>query len=184
MSVRPVLKMGHPCLFRVSAPVGEINSSETRRLIKDLWDTALHLQGAGIAAPQIGCSQRVILFGVETPRYTPESKVPTTLLINPEVEVLDDTQEYGMEGCLSVPGLRGLVPRFARIRYSGYDPDGHRIEREATGFHARVVQHECDHLDGLLFPQRMQDMSQLRFEDAEKVKELSEGDVQLEVSTE
>lgn len=184
MSVRAVLKMGHPTLYRASAPVGDIESAQIQQLIQDMWDTTLHLQGAGIAAPQIGFSQRIILFGVETPRYSPDTKVPTTVLINPEMEVLDDTQEFGAEGCLSVPGLRGLVPRFARIRYSGYDPDGLRIEREATGFHARVVQHECDHLDGLLFPQRMPDISQLRFEDAEKVKELSEGDVQLEVSTE
>lgn len=184
MSIRPILRMGSPLLNSVSAVVGDLSSPEIIQLIEDMWDTVLHLQGAGIAAPQIGCAQRVILFGVTTPRYKNVGDVPATLLINPKITVLDATEIAGLEGCLSVPGLRGMVPRFAQIHYSGYDLEGRRIEREASGFHARVVQHECDHLDGFLFPQRMRDFSQFGFEDQLEARELSEKSAPAKVSVE
>lgn len=156
--------MGHPVLQERSRTVAKFNTPELQMLVKDLRDTMDAEDGAGIAAPQIGVLWRVVMFGLDdNPRYPDAGPVPFTVLINPVITVLDDTTEDGWEGCLSVPGLRGLVPRYTRIRYTGHDVDGNRIEREADGFHARVVQHECDHLDGILYPQRIRDMSQFGF---------------------
>lgn len=165
MSVKEVLKMGHPILQQVAESVTEFNSTYLDKLVTDMYDTMESLDGAGLAAPQIGISKRIVIFWVEdNPRYPDIEPVPNTILINPQITVLGDELEYGWEGCLSVPGLRGLVPRATRIKYSGYDQFGNVIERLATDFHARVVQHEVDHLDGILYPQRMDDMTQLGFE--------------------
>jgi len=166
MAIRPVLKMGDPRLLAVSEPVTDLGSDALKALIADMFDTMAALDGAGIAAPQIGVLQRVVIFGIETnPRYPDAEPVPTTVLINPEIEFSGSEKEAGWEGCLSVPGMRGLVSRYRRLRYSGFDADGHRIEREASGFHARVVQHECDHLDGILYPMRIADLRQFGFTD-------------------
>ncbi|MFP3873268.1 MAG: peptide deformylase [Thiohalophilus sp.] len=166
MAVKEVLKMGHPLLQQVAEPVREFNSPKLDALIADMLDTMHALDGAGLAAPQIGVSQRVVIFEVAAnPRYPDVESVPRTILINPGITPLDDRRESGWEGCLSVPGLRGLVPRYTRIRYSGVDPAGAPIEREVDGFHARVVQHEVDHLDGILYPQRMDDMQYFGFEE-------------------
>ena len=159
MAIREVLKMGHPLLLQVAEPVSEFNTPALDALIADMFDTMAELDGAGLAAPQIGESLRVVIFGVEeNPRYPEVEPVPRTVLINPRLTVRDETLEEGWEGCLSVPGLRGLVPRYQAIQYQGYDQRGQLIEREATGFHARVVQHEVDHLDGILYPQRIRDL--------------------------
>lgn len=165
MAVRKVLRMGHPLLQEVSADVTQFNTAELDNLIQDLFDTMEAEDGAGIAAPQIGVLKRVVIFGVENenPRYPNRGSVPVTVLINPVITPLGDGKEDGWEGCLSVPGMRGLVPRFSRIAYRGYDQMGNVIERQADGFHARVVQHECDHLDGILYPQRIEDMTQFGF---------------------
>lgn len=166
MAVREILKMGDPRLLRVAAPVPpeEIGSPGLRALIDDLFDTMAAANGAGLAAPQIGVDRQLVIFGFErSARYPEAPPVPRTVLINPEITPLDDTEEEGWEGCLSVPGLRGVVPRFARIRYVGVDPEGRRIDRVADGFHARVVQHECDHLIGRLYPTRMRDLTRLGF---------------------
>ena len=166
MAIRPVLRMGHPVLREVAAPVARFGTSELRGLIRDMDDTMRALNGAGIAAPQIGVSQRVVIFEVQSnPRYPHAEPVPYTVLVNPELEPIGDAKEDGWEGCLSVPGLRGLVPRFQRLRYRGYDPDGRPIDRAVSGFHARVVQHEVDHLDGILYPMRIVDLRNLGFED-------------------
>lgn len=166
MAVKPVRRMGDPLLYQVARPVEEFNSPELQALLTDMFDTMEALDGAGLAAPQIGVSLRVVIFGVDSnPRYPDAEAVPTTVLINPEIEVLDESTEPGWEGCLSVPGLRGLVPRYQKIRYRGVDQYGHRIERTASGFHARVVQHEVDHLDGVLYPMRIDDLHNLGFED-------------------
>jgi peptide deformylase len=158
--------MGDPILYQVAQPVEEFNTPELQTLLTDMFDTMEALDGAGLAAPQIGVSLRVVIFGVDSnPRYPDAESVPTTVLINPEIKVLDETTEQGWEGCLSVPGLRGLVPRYVKIRYRGMDPYGHRIERTASGFHARVVQHEVDHLDGKLYPMRITDMLSFGYED-------------------
>ncbi len=165
MAIREVLKMGNPVLLQVAAPVAEFGTAALDALVADMFDTMAALDGAGLAAPQIGVSQRIVIFGVEAnPRYPDVEAVPTTVLINPLIEILDQTLEEDWEGCLSVPGLRGLVPRYRRIRYSGFDQRGQAIERVAEGFHARVVQHECDHLDGILYPQRIRDLRQFGFE--------------------
>ena len=165
MAIREVLKMGNPVLLQVATPVAEFGTATLDALVADMFDTMAALDGAGLAAPQIGVSQRIVIFGVEAnPRYPDVEAVPTTVLINPLIEVLDQTLEEDWEGCLSVPGLRGLVPRYRRIRYSGFDQRGQAIERVAEGFHARVVQHECDHLDGILYPQRIRDLRQFGFE--------------------
>lgn len=157
--------MGDPRLLQRSAPVEVVPSTELNRLLEDMFDTMEALNGAGLAAPQIGVLQRVVIFGVESnPRYPDAEPVPTTILINPTIEPLTDEVEYGWEGCLSVPGMRGLVPRPSRIRYRGVDQHGATIEREATGFHARVVQHEVDHIDGVLYPMRIEDMRHFGFE--------------------
>jgi len=165
MSVKEVLKMGHPILQQVAEPVTEFNSAYLDSVIVDMYDSMAALDGAGLAAPQIGIPKRIVIFWVEdNPRYPDIEPVPNTILINPEITVLSDELESGWEGCLSVPGLRGLVPRATKIKYSGYDQLGNLIERFADDFHARVVQHEVDHLDGILYPQRMDDMRQLGFE--------------------
>lgn len=165
MPVRPVLKMGDPLLFDEAKPVTDFTTTELDLLIEDMFDTMRAESGAGLAAPQIGVSQRVVIFGVEAnPRYPDVEEVPMTVLINPIIEPVGEEIEQGWEGCLSVPGLRGLVPRYTSIRYRGLDQKGEPIERLASGFHARVVQHECDHLDGVLYPMRIQDMRNFGFE--------------------
>ena len=167
MTVRRVLKMGDPLLFRVAEPVQEFDNLELHALIADMFDTMAALNGAGLAAPQIGASKRVVIFGVEAnPRYPDAEPLPTTVLINPVIDVLTQQTEDGWEGCLSVPGMRGLVSRYTRLRYSGFDQYGKPLTREAHGFHARVVQHECDHLDGILYPMRLKDMRLFGYEDA------------------
>ncbi len=169
MAVRPVLKMGEPRLFEVSEAVSEeeFETVELRSLIADMFDTMAALEGAGLAAPQIGILKRVVIFGVaENSRYPQVEPVPMTVLINPVVEVLDTATEEDWEGCLSVPGMRGLVERASHIRYSGYSETGAPLRREAKGFHARVVQHECDHLDGILYPMRIPDLRNFGYEDA------------------
>jgi peptide deformylase len=166
MTVRRVLKMGDPLLFKVAEPVRAFDDPGLQALISDMFDTMAALSGAGLAAPQIGVSQRVVIFGVEAnPRYPDAEPVPTTVLINPVIEFLTHDTEEGWEGCLSVPGMRGLVSRCTHLRYSGYDQHGSPIVREAHGFHARVVQHECDHLDGILYPMRLKDMRLFGYED-------------------
>ncbi|MBP8139754.1 MAG: peptide deformylase [Burkholderiales bacterium] len=157
--IREVLRMGDPRLWRVSAPVESFGMRELEELLQDMRDTMAAQNGAGLAAPQIGVGLRVVIFGVEAnPRYPDAEPVPYTELVNPVLTPLSAETEEGWEGCLSVPGLRGVVPRHAAMRYEGYDPRGRPIRREVTGFHARVVQHECDHLDGILYPMRMTDM--------------------------
>jgi len=157
--IRPVLKMGDARLLQVAAPVTQFDTPELQALLQDLFDTMAALNGAGLAAPQIGVSLRVVIFGVgHNPRYPDAEQVPMTVLCNPVLTALDDTMEDGWEGCLSVPGLRGLVPRHARLRYQGFTERGEPIDRKVSGFHARVVQHECDHLDGVLYPQRIRDL--------------------------
>lgn len=175
MTVRTVLKMGDPRLLQRSDPVETVPSDVLDQLVQDMFDTMAALNGAGLAAPQIGVLQRVVIFGVESnPRYPDAEPVPTTVLINPRIETLSDELEYGWEGCLSVPGMRGLVPRPGRIRYTGVDQRGQPIEREASGFHARVVQHEVDHIDGVLYPMRIEDMRHFGFE-SELFPELATG---------
>jgi len=164
MAVREILKMGDPRLLRVAAPVREFSTSELDALIADMFDTMEAAHGAGLAAPQIGVDLQLVIFGFDhNERYPDAPPVPKTVLINPVITPLSDEQEEGWEGCLSVPGLRGVVPRYLHVRYSGYDPLGRPIEREAEGFHARVVQHECDHLIGRLYPTRMRDLRQLGY---------------------
>lgn len=159
MAVRTVLKMGNPKLLEVAKPVKMFATPELDALVEDLMDTMQAEDGAGLAAPQIGVGIRVVVFGFESNvRYPEAAPVPQTVLVNPVIEPLSDEREPGWEGCLSVPGLRGVVPRYTHIRYRGFDQFGVAIEREAHDFHARVVQHECDHLDGILYPQRMTDM--------------------------
>jgi peptide deformylase len=159
--------MGDPLLFKVAEPVLAFDTPDLHALIADMFDTMAALNGAGLAAPQIGVPQRVVIFGIEAnPRYPDAEPVPTTVLINPEITILGQDMEDGWEGCLSVPGMRGLVRRHAHLRYRGVDQHGRPIEREARGFHARVVQHECDHLDGILYPMRLRDMRLFGYEDA------------------
>ncbi len=166
MAIRPVLKMGHPVLRQVAAPVAQFDAS-LQELLVDMDDTMRAMSGAGIAAPQIGVGLRVVIFELsDNPRYPDLSPVPYTVLVNPVLTPLGDEQEEGWEGCLSVPGLRGLVPRFKRLRYQGLDREGAPIDRTVEGFHARVVQHEVDHLDGILYPQRVTDLRNFGFEDS------------------
>ena len=173
--IRDVLRMGDPRLLQVARPVTDFSSPALRALLADMRDTMEHLDGAGLAAPQIGVDLRVVIFGVESnPRYPDAEGVPFTVLINPVITPLTAEEEEGWEGCLSVPGLRGLVPRIKRLRYTGRDERGQAIEREAAGFHARVVQHECDHLDGILYPMRVRDFRQFGFVDALQLGEVAE----------
>jgi peptide deformylase len=158
--------MGDPRLLEISAPVTDFGSSALLALLQDLRDTMEAETGAGIAAPQIGVLQRMVIFGFEkNERYPDAEPVPFTVLCNPVIEPLSDAIEEGWEGCLSVPGLRGLVPRWRDVRYRGFDQHGAPIEREVSGFHARVVQHECDHLDGILYPRRIRDLTRFGFTD-------------------
>jgi peptide deformylase len=165
--IRAVLRMGDPRLLEVSTPVARLNTPELGQLLSDMRDTMAHLNGAGLAAPQIGVLQRVVIFGVgSNPRYPGIEEVPDTVLINPVLAPLSDEMEEGWEGCLSVPGMRGWVPRWRRLRYSGLDEHGQAFQREVEGFHARVVQHEVDHLDGILYPRRIRDLTRFGFNDA------------------
>lgn len=158
MAVREILKMGDPRLWRTAQPVETFNTRDLNALVADMFDTMHAADGAGLAAPQIGVDLAVVIFGVrQNPRYPDADAVPETVLINPQITPLDAAEEDGWEGCLSVPGLRGVVPRWARIRYTGFDLRGEAIDREVDGFHARVVQHECDHLIGTLYPMRIRD---------------------------
>lgn len=166
MAVRPVLRMGEPLLFAKARPVEAFDTPELNALIEDMQDTMQAMNGAGIAAPQIGVGLRVVIFGVgENPRYPDAEQVPYTVLINPVLTPVGEAMEDGWEGCLSVPGMRGIVPRYSRLHYSGFDQYGQPIDRLVSGFHARVVQHECDHLDGILYPMRIQDLRQFGYTD-------------------
>jgi peptide deformylase len=165
--IRPVLRMGDPRLLAKAASVGEFDTLELHALIADLRDTMAHMNGAGLAAPQIGVGLRVVIFGVHAnPRYPQVEEVPDTVLINPVLEPLGTESVEDWEGCLSVPGMRGLVPRFRRLRYTGFDEKGNPIDRTVEDFHARVVQHEVDHLDGILYPTRIRDLTKFGFIEA------------------
>ncbi len=162
--IREVLRMGDPRLLRVAQPVAGFGKRELLGLVADMRETMDHLDGAGLAAPQIGVDLRVVIFGFEVnPRYPQADAVPFTVLVNPVLTPLGDEMEEGWEGCLSVPGLRGWVPRYKRLRYQGFDEAGRAIDREVEGFHARVVQHEVDHLDGILYPMRVRDFSRFGY---------------------
>jgi peptide deformylase len=166
MAIRTVLRMGDPVLLQKAAPVERFDTPELHALIKDMEDTMEHMNGAGIAAPQIGVSLRVVIFGVgKNPRYPDAEEVPYTVLVNPVLSPVGKEMEDGWEGCLSVPGMRGIVPRYERLHYTGYDQYGKPIDRLVSGFHARVVQHECDHLDGILYPMRIRDLASFGFTD-------------------
>jgi peptide deformylase len=167
MAIREVLKMGDPRLLAVAQPVGQFGTPELENLLLDMQDTMRHLNGAGLAAPQIGVSLRVVIFGFEHSRRYPEAEsVPFTILINPQIKPLGEAMDEDWEGCLSVPGMRGLVPRYRELRYTGFDAAGAPIDRTAKDFHARVVQHEVDHLDGILYPRRIRDLTLFGFNDA------------------
>ncbi len=167
MAIRVILKMGDPRLLAVAEPVRSFGTSDLCGLLEDMRDTMRQRNGAGLAAPQIGVGLRVVIFGMEhNPRYPDADPVPFTVLINPELTPLGEDMEEGWEGCLSVPGMRGLVPRYRHLRYTGVDAAGEPIERSVSGFHARVVQHEVDHLDGILYPRRIRDLTQFGFNDA------------------
>ena len=164
--IREVLRMGNPQLLQPSLPVESFGTPELDALLQDMRDTMAARNGAGLAAPPIGVLRQVVIFGVEhNERYPDAEPVPYTELVNPVLTPLGDAMEEDWEGCLSVPGLRGIVPRYARLRYEGFDPLGHPIRREVGGFHSRVVQHECDHLMGILYPMRMRDMSRFGYTD-------------------
>ena len=164
MAIKPVLRMGDPRLLEPSSPIKKFRTAELNELITDMRDTMISLKGAGLAAPQIGVNLQVVIFGVEAnPRYPDAEAVPFTILINPQLTPMDDQIEEGWEGCLSVPGMRGWVPRFLNLRYQGFDEKGKKIDRTVGDFHARVVQHECDHLAGILYPMRIRDMRNFGF---------------------
>ena len=166
MAVTKVLKMGDPILLQAAEPVREFNTAELHALLEDMRDTMQAMQGAGIAAPQIGVSKQVVIFGFDhNSRYPDAEAVPVTVLINPVLEPLSDEMEDGWEGCLSVPGMRGIVPRYKQLRYRGFDEKGQAIDRTVSDFHARVVQHECDHLQGILYPMRIKDFRNFGFVD-------------------
>jgi peptide deformylase len=167
MAIREVLKMGDPRLLAVSAPVQAFGTPELAELLADMRDTMQELNGAGLAAPQIGVGARVVIFGLEhNPRYPEAESVPFTVLINPELTPIGEIQDEGWEGCLSVPGMRGLVPRYRELRYTGFDETGQPVDRTVKDFHARVVQHEVDHLDGVLYPRRIRDLTKFGFSEA------------------
>lgn len=164
MAIRTVLRMGDPRLLEKAAPVEVFDTPELHALVQDMRDTMAALSGAGLAAPQIGVGLQVVIFGVEAnPRYPDAEWVPDTVLINPMLTPLGDEMDEGWEGCLSIPGLRGLVLRYRRLRYQGFDPFGNPIDRTVSGFHARVAQHESDHLQGILYPVRIRDIRQFGF---------------------
>jgi peptide deformylase len=165
--IRDVLRMGDPRLLQKAQPVAQFGTPELAALLADMRDTMAHHNGAGLAAPQIGVALRVVIFGVRAnPRYPHAEEVPDTELINPVIEPLAADQEEDWEGCLSVPGMRGMVPRYRHLRYAGFDAQGRPFERVVEGFHARVVQHECDHLDGVLYPMRIRDLRKFGFNEA------------------
>jgi peptide deformylase len=167
MAIRPVLKMGDPVLLQVAKPVERFDTPELRELLQDMRDTMASLNGAGLAAPQIGVSLQVVIFGVgKNPRYPQAEEVPYTELLNPTLSPLSDEMEEGWEGCLSVPGMRGLVPRYTNLRYRGFDPKGEPVDRSVSGFHARVVQHEVDHLLGILYPMRIRNLANFGFNES------------------
>ena len=167
MAIRAVLRMGDPRLLEIAAPVVDFDAQELHELLQDMRDTMVAYKGIGLAAPQIGVGLQVVIFGVDaSPRYPDAEPVPFTVLINPLLTQSEDVQEEGWEGCLSIPGMRGLVPRYKQLRYEGFDQFGKKIDRVASGFHARVVQHECDHLRGVLYPMQVRDMRQFGFVDA------------------
>ncbi len=167
MAIRQVLKMGDPVLLQQAASIEKFDSSELHELLEDMRDTMTAMRGAGIAAPQIGVCKQVVIFGFEqNPRYPDAEAVPFTVLINPIIEPIGDEMEDGWEGCLSVPGMRGVVPRYKQLRYRGFDEQGQPIDRTVSDFHARVVQHECDHLIGMLYPMRIKDFSKFGFVEA------------------
>lgn len=167
MAIRDILKMGDPRLLRIAQPVAAFDTDELHLLVRDMFETMQAVNGAGLAAPQIGVDQQLVIFGTDAvnPRYPDAPPVPRTVLVNPVITPIGDEEEEGWEGCLSVPGLRGVVPRFAKIRYTGFDPYGDPIDRVASGFHARVVQHEVDHLLGKLYPMRVRDFSRFGYTD-------------------
>ena len=166
MTIRTVLRMGEPLLLEKAQPITAFNTPELHALILDMQDTMSAMDGAGIAAPQIGVSLQVVIFGVgSNPRYPDAEQVPYTVLINPTLTPIGDEIEEGWEGCLSVPGLRGIVPRYTRLHYTGFDQFGKAIDRLVSGFHARVVQHECDHLMGILYPMRITDLTKFGYTD-------------------
>ena len=166
MSIRNILKMGDPRLLRVAEPVTQFGTSDLNALIADMFDTMYAAEGAGLAAPQIGVNLQLVIFGFkQNQRYPEAPPVPKTVLINPMVTPLSDVLVEDWEGCLSVPGLRGMVPRWAELHYEGLDQHGKAIIRDVEGFHARVVQHECDHLNGILYPMRIKDFSQFGYVD-------------------
>jgi peptide deformylase len=171
MAIKSVLRMGEPCLLVKAVPVEQFDTPELHALIQDLEETMLSMNGAGIAAPQIGESLRVVIFGQKSadesinPRYPDADVVPYTVLINPVITPVNQDMEDGWEGCLSVPGMRGIVPRYVRLHYAGFDQYGNPIDRLVSGFHARVVQHECDHLDGILYPMRIVNLKDFGYTD-------------------
>ena len=167
MAVREIIKMGDPRLLRVAQPVTQFDTDEIHLLVSDMFDTMRAVDGAGLAAPQIAVDLQLVIFGTDAvnPRYPDAPLVPRTVLLNPVVTPIGNEEEEGWEGCLSVPGLRGVVPRWARIRYTGFDQYGDAIDRTVDGFHARVVQHECDHLIGKLYPMRVRDFSKFGYTD-------------------
>ncbi len=190
MTLLKIARMGHPVLVRRADEIPDPTAREIRNLVENMIETMVDAEGVGLAAPQVYVSKRVIIFSSPEGRSDEEAPktdfAPLTALINPEIEVLDDEQDFGWEGCLSIPGLSGAVPRCRHIRYKGFLPNGEAIDREATGFHARVVQHECDHLDGILYTMRMPDLSKLVFTDELRrhnrsdEEEASDGDVDSE----
>ena len=167
MTIHTILKMGDPRLLRIAPPATQFDTDELHLLISDMFDTMRSVNGAGLAAPQIGIDLQLVIFGTDAPnpRYPDAPLVPRTVLLNPVITPMSSTEEDGWEGCLSVPGLRGVVPRWASIRYTGFDQYGDAIDRTVNGFHARVVQHECDHLIGKLYPMRVRDFTQFGFTD-------------------
>lgn len=166
MAIKTVLRMGNPLLLQRAEEIAQFDTPELHALIQDMQDTMAHMNGAGIAAPQIGVSQRVVIFGVgHNPRYPDAEQVLYTVLVNPVLRPIGDSKEEGWEGCLSVPGMRGIVTRYSRLHYSGFDQYGNPIDRLVSGFHARVVQHECDHLDGILYPMRIDDLRKFGYTD-------------------
>jgi peptide deformylase len=166
MAIREILKMGDPRLLRQAEPVQQFGTPELEALIADMFDTMWAVNGAGLAAPQIGVNLQLVILGFKkNTRYPDAPEVPETVLINPTLTPLSDETEEGWEGCLSVPGLRGVVPRWSKLRYTGFDQSGNLIDRTVDGFHARVVQHECDHLIGMLYPMRIKDFTRFGFTD-------------------
>ena len=165
MAIREIIKMGHPLLLDIAKPISKFDTPELHKLIEDMIETMEDASGAGLAAPQVGEGIQLVIFGADTERYEEEDSIPFTVLLNPIITPLSNETEDGWEGCLSVPGMRGLVRRFNKINYKGCDQFGKLIDRDVDGFHARVVQHECDHLIGMLYPQRIKDLRFFGFED-------------------